>query len=265
MTYRTMLIGFTLILITFSILITPAFTNEEDDPARAKIFQNVKSMLENSDSYQVIGYINSLGEPDSVAEIYSNLVMDFYWKEKSLPHVITIARAGIQFCLTKADELQDMETILSREMKKKARIISYNLASFTWPGWDEKGIVITNSDILIGLDAARLNLRLVRELGEDDLKISIAWWAVGAQLMAVQKYDKALEAFQSSKEHAHLAGDNTNELLADGYIGVTKTIAGDKDGNKILGQAIEELKKLNTEDSKFFIEQLNTVLNVFIK
>ncbi len=246
-------------------LAAAALAGDKDDPVWTKTFQNVKSLMGSSDSYQAISYINNLGEPDSVAEIYSRLVNDFYWKEKNLPHVIIMARAGIQYCLTKSDELKMPEPILAREIKKKARIISYNLASFSWPGWDEKGINIGHSDIIIGLDAARLNLRLVKELNEDDGKLSVAYWGIGAQLIAVQKYDEAIETFESSKEHARLAGEQMGQLLADGYIGITKIISGEEEGNELLGQAIKELEKLDNEDANFFIEQFNTALNVFIK
>jgi hypothetical protein len=238
---------------------------EDINPAAEKTFNDVKSLLDSADSYQAIGYIDNLGTPDTVAGIYSQLVLDFYWKEKNLPDVITIARAGLQYCLTKADELKSSAPELARELKKKARVISYNLASFTWPGWDEKGIPIGHSDIQIGLDAARLNLRLVKELNEGEDKLAVAYWALGAQLMADQKYSEANAAFAQSKAHARFAGDRMNELLADGYIAINRIITGDEDGNKLLGNAIEELKGMHNEDADFFVEQFNTALNVFIK
>ncbi len=252
-------------LIFVFFLFVSAAAGDIDDSVGEKTLKDVTSLLENSDSFQAISYINNIGDADTVAEIYSNLVLDFYWKEKNLPYVITLARAGIQYCLAKADEFKLADPTRADEMKKKARIISYNLASFTWPGWGEKGIAIGHSDILIGLDAARLNLRLVRELNEDDKKLSVAYWAIGAQLLAVQKYDEAIEAFDSSKEHDRLAGDRMGELLAEGYIGITKIASGDETGREILGQATKELEEFDNEDSKFYIEQFNTALNVFIK
>ena len=55
------------------------------------------------------------------------------------------------------------------------------------------------------------------------------------------------------------------ELLAEGYIGITKIASGDETGREILGQATKELEEFDNEDSKFYIEQFNTALNVFIK
>jgi len=58
-----------------------------------------------------------------------------------------------------------------------------------------------------------------------------------------------------------------NDLLASGYIGVTKIIQGSQkvEGEKELDKAIKEFKKLNTGDSEFYIEQLKTVLKIFAK
>jgi len=259
------LINLIFIVFIFALFISAANADDQANPAMEKIFNKVKTLLDSTDSYQAIDFINSLGEPDSVAQIYSSLILDFYWKEKNLPAVITIARAGIQYSLSQAEEFELTDPIRAKEIKRKARIISYNLASFTWPGWDEKGIPVGHSDILIGLDAARLNLRLVKELNEGDDKLSVAYWGLGAQLMALQKYNEANSAFAQSKAHARFAGDRMNELLADGYIAINKILSGDENGKKLLGSAIKELEQMKNEDADFFIGQFNTVLNVFIK
>ena len=150
-------------------------------------------------------------------------------------------------------------------MKVSARRISYNLASFTWPGWGEKDLLITPADIEVGLDAARLNVRLVGELNEGDTPHSIAYWGLGAQLIAVQKYDEALKAFKKSKDYAHNAGEKLSELLADGYIGITMIVSGDESGQEILGETIKKLNAIGSEDALYFVEQFNTAMNVFIK
>ena len=230
-----------------------------------EIMKKAREHITAGDTARAVELINGHSNVKEAAEVYSDLVRDLYWKERSLPNVVTTARAGLDFCRTKADELRENDPETSRALSVTAKSISYNLASFTWPGWNEKGIVIGRNDISIGLEAARLNVRIVEELKDDDLSFANAYWMLGAQLIAVQKYDEAIEAFESSKKYAQKAGKRLSELLADGYIGVTMTIAGQKEGREVLKQAENALNQIGTDDAKFFIGQFHTVLAVFIK
>jgi hypothetical protein len=242
-----------------------AADENKDDAARAAFFKNIKTLLEKADSYSVFEFIQTREDPVEAAEIYSDLVSDFYWKDKDLHKSISFAGAGIQYCLIKAGELETIQPETAEELKDQAKVISYNLASFAWPGWDEEGIVIGSTEIAAGLDAAWLNLRLVRELNKDNLELSNAWWVVGAQLLASQKYDEAVKAFESSMNSAHLASDRINKLLAQGFVGTAMIVGGNEDGHQILGNVIKALSELNSEEGRFVIDQLNTALNVFIK
>lgn len=261
-------VSFCLVIILGIILpLQQALCQQKDTEDRAMVLNKVKALLKEHDTFKAIEYINDQGEPQTVAKIYSNLVNDFYWKEKALSEVITFSRAGIQYCLTKAQEIakDDVEKVV--QLKTTAKIISYNLASYTWPGWDEKGISISQSDLLVGLDAAKLNLRLAFELKKGAVPLSMAYWVLGAQYLALANYDEAIKAFISSKEKAEEGNNKMNDLLASGYIGVTKIIQGSQkvEGEKELDKAIKEFKKLNTEDAEFYIEQLKTVLKIFAK
>lgn len=259
-------VGFCLIFILCIIFpVQEAVGQQKDTEDRAMVLNKVKMLLKEHDTFKAIEYINDQGEPQTVAKIYSNLVNDFYWKEKALTEVITFSRAGIQYCLTKVQEIAKDDVEKAVQLKTTAKIISYNLASYTWPGWDEKGISISQFDLSVGLDAAKLNLRLAFELKKGAVPLSMAYWVLGAQYLALRNYDEAIKAFTSSKEKAEEANDKMNDLLASGYIGVTKIILGSQkvEGGKELDKAIKEFKELNTEDSEFYIEQLKTVLKIF--
>jgi tetratricopeptide (TPR) repeat protein len=258
--------GFCLIFILCIIFpVQEAVGQQKDTEDRAMVLNKVKTLLKEHDTFKAIEYINDQGEPQTVAKIYSKLVNDFYWKEKALTEVIVFSRAGIQYCLIKAQEIAKDDVEKAVQMKFMAKIISYNLASYTWPGWDEKGISISRSDLVIGLDAAKLNLRLAYELKKGAVPLSMAYWVLGAQYLALANYDEAIKAFISSKEKAIEGNDKMNDLLASGYIGGTKIIQGSQkvEGEKELDKAIKGFKELNTEDAEFYIEQLKTVLKIF--
>lgn len=252
---------FVLLVIIFSVQMVSG--QKQEDAERVMIFEKVKSILQRQDTYKAIEYINGLGEPPVVAKRYLDLAMDFYWKEKNVPAVVSFAQAGIHYCLLKAQDYSKDDAV---KLKGIAMALSYNLASFTWPGWDEKGIVITQADLIAGLDAARLNLRLATELEKGPIAVSIAHWAIGAHYLALGDYDKAIWSFTAAQEKTREAKDKASELMNTGYIGIAKILAGkEKDGKKEFDNALGGLKQQKTEDAHFYIGQLNTALKVFSK
>ncbi len=240
---------------------------QEIDPERLKMAATIKKLIEEEDSYAAIESIQDTSGFDEVVKRYHYLVLDLYWQEKALHAVIPVGRAGILYCLTKAQELAEKDSVNAAKMLRFAKIISYNLASFTWPGWDEKGIVITEDALTAGLEAAKLNVRLVERLGRDPGQLSNAYWVVGAQYLALKDYVSAIGAFESAVAHARAAGSKESELMNNGYIAITKIIEGsDKEkAQKDLNKTIDALKNLKTEDANFFANQLQDVLPVFTK
>lgn len=236
----------------------------EANPDQKDVLQEVKSLLSESDSFEAVAFINGLGDPLDVAKRYANLANDLYSEEKSVEAMITIGRAGLQYCLTKAQELADRDTETADKLKSVAKVISFNLAANTWPGWGDEGIAISRQDLLAGLDAAKLNLRIVKELNEGPVPLSISHWAIGAQHVALGDYDKALQAFASSKDMAAKGENEGGVWLAEGYMGIAKILAGSKEeGNQQMEEAIAGLQKLGTDDATFFVDQLKTALRVF--
>ncbi|MBN1593418.1 MAG: hypothetical protein JW941_09275 [Candidatus Coatesbacteria bacterium] len=231
---------------------------------QAAVFDKVKSLLIEGDSFEAVSYVNGLGEPLEVARHYASLVGELYSKERSVPSMLFLGRAGLQYCLTKADDLAVQDPDLSRKLKGAAKVISFNLSANTWPGWGDEGITFSRQDSIAGLDAAKLNLRMVRELGEGPDPLSVSHWAIGSQYMALGEYEKALAAFEASKGEAIVGNNKAGELLALGYIGITNILAKQIDrGKGELDEAIAGLEGLDTEDSRFFIDQLKTALDIF--
>ena len=242
-----------------------AAAQQKIDPERLKMAATVRKLVEDNDSYAAIQMIQEKGEFAEVAQRYEFLVRDLYWQEKALHAVVPIANAGIQYCLTKADEFAEEDSEDARKLLDYAKIISYNLSSFTWPGWDEKGIVITEHALAAGLDAAKLNVRLVERLGADHGQMSNSYWAIGAQYIALKDYARAITAFKSAAEYAQKAGSKDAELMNNGYIAMAKVLEGtEKEKAKAdLDKIVKELRAIGSDDANFFADQLISVLKFF--
>ena len=242
-----------------------AFAQQKIDPERLEMAATIKKMVDENDSYGAIEMIQDKGGFEEIAQRYEYLVRDLFWQEKALHAVMPIARAGIQYCLTKANELSEKDSTAARKLVDYAKIISYNLSSFTWPGWDEKDIIITGEALVAGLEAAMLNVRLVERLGANPGQLSNSYWAIGAQYLAMKEYAKAAAAFESAVNYAQKAGGKDAELMNNGYIAMAKILEG---SNKEKAQAdfdktVKALKDIGTDDSKFFADQLVSVLKFF--
>ena len=242
-----------------------AFAQQEPDPERLETAAAVKEMVGENDSYGAIEMIQGKGDYKEIAQRYEYLVRDLYWQEKSVEAVVPVARAGIQYCLTKASELAEKDSAAAHKMVDYAKIMSYNLSSFTWPGWDEKDIVITDEALVAGLEAAMLNVRLVERLGGKPGQMSNSYWAIGAQYLAMKEYTKAMDAFEFAVSYARKANAKGAELMNKGYVAMVKILEGtDKDNAQVdFNRTVELLKDIGTDDSKFFANQLVSVLKFF--
>jgi len=215
-------------------------------------------------TFAAIDYLAQQNDQKAVVQTYSNLVTKLYWENKDLPNVITFAIAGIQYATHAARRAQTENPELAAEFLGAAKAISYNLASFTWSGWDEAGIVINPTDAKIGLEAAKTNLCLAKELSRGDLPLCRAYWMLGAQSLSNDLKEKAKEYFAESAEYANRAQEKAEELLAIGFCAVTalSETPNDEAALRKLGEVKTQLKEL--DNGSGFIGQLDTAVRVFI-
>ncbi len=230
------------------------------------VLNRIVELVRTEDSYAVAQYVEAQGNPSQVGELYDRLIMALYFTKKDLPGVTVTARAGIHYCLTKSAEEAGRDPMASEKFKGTAKTIAYNLASCTWSGWDEPGIRITPADLSMGLDAARLNLRLGRELKRGDAPMAAAHWMLGAHLLAAGDYAAAVREFDASAVRAREAKDTGSELLARGFAGMAKQIGElDAAGEREYTAVRDELAAGKIKDGKFFADQLDTARKVFMR
>lgn len=214
-------------------------------------------LLITQDTFAAIDFL--LRQPDAVIALqtFHDLLKHLYNEAKDVPGLIAIGRAGIQFGLRHAAATLNNDE--RAEFKGKAKAIAYDLASDLWPGWDEPGIVLNVTDLVLGLDAARCNLRLAQELQRAALPTSRAWWLLGAQRLANRAPADAKIAFERAAQLARDADSASEALLADGYAALVDVLGG---ADPAAFEAIKaELQPLPHGD--FFVRQLDTALRVF--
>ena len=211
-------------------------------------------------------------EPDagSAADAFSAAANHFYWKDKDLPASVAMGRAGVQYALAAAMRLDPGEASLVSELRGKAKAMAYNLASFTWPGWGEPGIVIGPSDLVTGFDAARTNLRLAMELRKGALPMSRAHWILGAHELAATRHADAQTSFARACEQASEANSPAEHGLAVGFGILNEMLTPathSPEAFRVLKERLEaaEARLKSLEHGEMFVQQIHTALGVFSK
>lgn len=221
----------------------------------------------NGDTFQAFEFLEAHDHPREVAERYSELVRRIYAEKKDIPLMLAFGRQGISVALRDAKALQATDRETSLALQGIAKSIAYNLGSNTWPGWDEPGIVLTRSDIVLGVDAAALNLRLGKELQRGPEPMGNAYWLAGAQHLAGGRAPQALEAFTAAKVEFAKAGKPDYVLMTTGYLALTRRLVEETRaaGTAELQRALAELQQSPSDDAKFFAEQIRTAERILLR
>lgn len=215
------------------------------------------------DSFRAIEYISTLGKPGEVMAVFELVTRDLYWDKRDLTAAMAMGRAAIQFGLITSLELMDGDQQVAFMLRSQSKSMAYDLASFSWPGWDEAGIEISSSDLIFGQDAAKTNLRLAVSLRKGDLPMSRAFWVLGAHHLAVNKLPGARKAFVEGIKFATAAEAKEFELLLRGYVYLVDML--EEPGNRELPVEFDFIKRqlLRSQDGKFYSNQLETAYRVF--
>jgi hypothetical protein len=226
-----------------------------------QLIRRAEQALAGSDTMAAVELLHRGEDPVAVMKAYRDLVMRIYWKAKNLPTVMALALTGISYGLTYATGKGTDE--LRYDLRSLAKTLAYNLASFTWPGWEEPGIEIGPAAVALGLDAATLNLRLAEELNKGDLSLCRGHWILGAQLLANRQPEPARRHFVESARYARLAESTAEVWLAHGFAALARIqeSPGDVDARAQVRSALERLD--GTEDGKEFRKQIRAASRVF--
>ena len=169
----------------------------------------------------------------------------------------------IQKTIQAGDSYKAVE-IMARQGDPKT--LAYNLASNTWPGWNEPGIRPTPSDMDTGLEAARLNLRLAQELNRGAEPMFNAHWIIGALELARGHHADAIRSYEQARVISSEAPLRHYTLLAEGSIAIAKIAAKASvdDNERELRRVRSALTAGGVTDGKFYSDQLDTTYKFFI-
>jgi len=232
---------------------------------REDIYAAVQSRVAEQDLFAGSAYVLSLGDTQAVVAAFSDLILDCYHKAKSIEQVLHFASAGVHYCLAAALAVDGKDPTAAVEFRRAAKRMATNVASFTWPGWNEPGITLSPEHMRQGLTFARYSVRQLHELDPTAAQLAFTYWFLGAHLMADGQYAEAQAVFEAahaySQEHD---ADPEGRLMLEGYIGLTKLLAGQEQcGDTEYGAAIAALQARDSEDARFYAEQLLTARTVF--
>jgi len=187
------------------------------------------------------------------AEQFHKTMLDAYWKRKDLAAVVALGVAGIEYALAAAAREGDAQVV--NKLRSLAKGMSYDLGSFTWPGWNEPGFDPTAEQGRLGLHAARFNLQLAVELGKPADRVRGAQWLVGAQLLANVGEGSLKEAL----EHFELAVPEESDedyVMFRGYVVLVRRQMGETRAEEEWEAIMGKLASAGTEGAKFAHGQL---------
>lgn len=116
----------------------------------------------------------------------------------------------------------------ARDYQRAALPITYNLAANTWPGWGvpDGPAIIRDHHRRLGLEAARLDVRLAAEVAPAAQRRFNSQWILGAHLVAAGAYADAVAAFATGQALAVEADLEQSATVAQGWIHLANTLAG---------------------------------------
>jgi len=119
-----------------------------------------------------------------------------YWEKKDLASYVVVTTHLLDTAL--ANSKGDSET--AAFFAARSLGLSYDIASFTWPGWNEPGVVVTPTLQAAGLDAARLTFKLAQEGQSPEGVRKAAHFILGAQLLAAGEPAEAIRIWSTSPD-----------------------------------------------------------------
>jgi hypothetical protein len=220
---------------------------------------------------EAFAYLDGLGNPETARTPLQRLAPGFrevagvlYWEHRALPEFVALSEAVIRRLEEAVAALTDPEA--------RAHLVPplggchYNLAAFTWPGWDEPGIEVGPEERRTGREAARRCLEIRRAPENDAVpfgySLAAAFWVNGAHALPGD-LPAARDSFRNAAAADQAAGDD--DTLSRGYLALAELLEqpADPSAGAAFAAVVAELQARTDENAAFFRDQLLTARRVF--
>ena len=141
-----------------------------------------------------------------------------------------------------------------------AYMTAYNIASNTWPGWNEGEIEDEHREM--GLRFSRTHMKIVEQMNLPPGKRATALWIGAAHELAAKNYDTARSLFTQAKSLAEEDGNEEITLMNQGWLLVVDVLQGNSDADSDLKELKRRLSSMS-DDGKFYAGQYDGALRAF--
>ena len=236
---------------------------QENNPtveAMRTLAQATMTELSDNGSASALEFLEAQEDKRLVLEVCEALMPHYYWQEKNLELSLLFGRTGVRLGNELATASEDPVEV--DQLRTHVKIICYNIASFSWPGWDESGITITPEQVTEGSAAARRNLQLAIDLEKPALPTSRAWWLLGAHLLTAGEFQESAAAFDKAAELAASVKKRDEQLLSKAFrqLAIIQILPESGKDEQRMYAYLEELGGM--EDGEFFTNQVETARQV---
>ena len=187
-------------------------------------------------------------------------LMRFLRSERKQSLFVPVAKLQLAYLEQAAARADTSDPAQAVEIRRFARGVAFNIASFTWPGWGDSPEPISDARQELGLQAAERTVELAERIGEVTPN---ALWIFGVHQLNAGKYDDAISSFERAKGFAR---NDFYRAMHAAWQQLTRVVAeGGNSGIEVLDAAISDLRNSDDDDAEFFADQLTTARRVYIE
>lgn len=180
------------------------------------------------------------------------------YKGKHLGAYLLLARSVFESAVegaARSNSAKDKEAYLT-----VAYMTAFNIASNTWPGWNEGEIEAEQQEI--GLRFSRTHMKIVEPLDLSANKRATALWIGAAHELAAENFDTARSLFRQAKSLGKEDGNEETTLMNQGWLLVIDILQGTNEADSELEELKLRMSKMS-DDGKFYAQQYDDALKVF--